>query len=74
MRHLSLLPRRDGYVWSRRLANAASAAALTAALAACATLPPTSQRATPLAADALASSQTLAAHDGAWPADGWWRA
>ncbi|WP_421930613.1 efflux transporter outer membrane subunit [Phenylobacterium sp.] len=74
MRHLSLLPSREGGVWSRRLANAASAAALTAALAACATLPPATQRATPLAAESLASTQTFAANDSAWPADGWWRA
>lgn len=74
MRHLSLLPSRDGGVWSRRLANAASAAALTAALAACATLPPSTQRATPLAVGNLASSQSLAAQDSAWPAEGWWRA
>ena len=75
MRHLSLLPSREGGVWplGRRLVSAASAAAVTAALAACATLPPTSQRATPLAAGALASSQTLTASESPWPADGWWR-
>ncbi|CAN5858495.1 multidrug efflux MFS transporter outer membrane subunit VceC [soil metagenome] len=70
MRHLSLLPSREGGVWpqGRRLATAASAAVLIAALAACATLPPTTQRATPLAAE------TLASNDSVWPADGWWRA
>lgn len=76
MRHLSLRPSRDGGAWpqSRRLATAASAAVLAAALAACATLPPATESAVPLRVDALSTEQTLAAQDAAWPVAGWWRA
>ena len=72
----SLLPSRDSgpQVVARRLATAVSAVALAASLAACATLPASGKQASPLAADSLAASQTLAAAETQWPTDGWWKA
>lgn len=43
-------------------------------LAGCAAIPAAGPRPVPLAADAIAASQSLPASTGQWPADSWWRA
>ena len=49
-----------------------SFAAITALVAGCASVPPSTTVA-PLAATDLASTQTLASQNGAWPATSWWQ-
>src|SRR4051794_40858979 len=57
-----------------RLATAASAAAMAALLAACATVPPTGKMVSATAIASLDSRQSLAAAEAPWPGDGWWKA
>jgi len=73
---LSLPPSSDraAQALGHRLATAASAAAMAALLAACATVPPTGKMVSATAIASLDSRQSLTAAETPWPADGWWRA
>ena len=59
---------------ARRLVPLTSGVAMAALLTACATVPPTGKMVTPTAIASLQSQQSLAAPQGVWPADGWWKA
>jgi NodT family efflux transporter outer membrane factor (OMF) lipoprotein len=48
--------------------------ALSAVLAACATVPPTAKMVTPTAIASLDARVSLASAESPWPADGWWKA
>ena len=56
----------------RNLKRFSALAAVLAMLSACAAVP-ASHTLTPLSSDSLASGQTLAGEDGAWPDQAWWQ-